>query len=218
MIEESTRLEMFNASQIPIYGDPWIKEQPRKGDVEQIISAQNHGNIKLNLGCGIKRFHKPDYINIDISEDCKADLWMDVECEQFPFEENSVMEIRADNLLEHFSDLIHCMNECHLMLKPGGTFWFRVPAVDRFEIRREDYPVSDGNEAIKVRMFGAFRDPTHKKFFCEGTMDYWNGNHPTWKNYGRSYGFKPWTVKTEVFHNPSNGLFFYDTTQSPIKA
>lgn len=192
-------------------GLSWTNDQPRRNDVMQMISKLNHGNIKLNLGCGIKRFHKPDFINIDYSLECEPDLLLDVENEPFPFNENSVMEIRADNLLEHFSGLTHCMNECWTVLKPEGSFWFRVPAVDRFTIDHMD------SESIAIKMWGALRDPTHKKFFCEGTMDYWNGEHQTWKNYGKSYGFNPWKVDTKVFHNPRNGLFFYDVTQLPIK-
>lgn len=211
----STRAEQIE--QLNIGGVAWNTEQPRHGEIMQMVSKINHGNIKLNLGCGIKRFHMPEWINIDHSIDCNPDLILDVENEEFPFNENSVAEIRADNLLEHFSSLTHCMNECWTVLKPGGVFWFRVPAVDRFEIEILNPAYLSTPQPAKIRMYGAFRDPTHKKFFCEGTMDYWNGDHQTWKNYGKSYGFRPWKVDTKVFHNPKNGLFFYDVTQLPTK-
>jgi len=176
--------------------------------------------IKINLGCGRKRFHKQGYINIDVSPGCEPDVLLDVEHDPLPYADNTATEIVADNLFEHFEDLVFVLNECHRVLMMGGRLWFRVPAADRFEYATEHAPhgVDKRNEAIKIVMWGAFRDPTHKKFFCEGTFDYWNAEHPTFKNYGGpSYNFKPWTVDLKVTHNPSNGLFFYDAMQFPVK-
>ncbi len=176
-------------------------------------------NLKLNLGCGAKRFHKADFLNIDCSRTCDPDFVFNVEKDFWPFEADSVIEILADNLLEHLEDLVFVMNEAWRVTKSNGSFWFRVPAVDRFEmVEDKDHRATGSKQSMKVIMWGAFRDPTHRTFFCQETMDYWQHDHPTHRDYGRpAYGFLPWHVTTEVFHNPRNGLFFYDVRQVPIK-
>jgi len=207
--------ELEPPTSVGLYGGSWTEDESRREDL-RLMFAENR--LKLNLGSGPKRFHKKDHINIDISPACDPDFKLDVENRPMPFETNSVISAYADNLLEHLGDLTHFMNELHRVLRVGGLFWFRVPAVDRFELLEDDEHNAKGfKKAMQVIMWGAFRDPTHKTFFCQGTMDYWNHEHPTHRDYGRAYSFLPWHVETKVFHNPSNGLFFYDVTQVPIK-
>lgn len=151
--------------------------------------------IRLNLGCGIKRFHKPDYINIDISPECEPDILMDI-TKPWDIQENSIEKIRADNVLEHVGrdvngeDLLQVvMNEAHRVLVPDGEFWIRVPDVIKWP-------------------FGAFRDPGHSRFFCAGSFDYMDIDHNTYRNYGKSYGYKPWKVQVSEQRNPANNAVF----------
>ena len=68
-----------------------------------------------------------------------------------PFDENSVDEVRSSHCFEHLDNLVALMEDIHRMLKPGGLLTFTVPHVSNIEF---------------------FRDPTHKRPFTLGTMDY----------------------------------------------
>jgi SAM-dependent methyltransferase len=83
--------------------------------------------------------------------------------------------IVADNLLEHITNLIPLMNNCHDALAPTGRMHLTVPNV-----------VSS--------IDAAFSDPTHTRAFTPATWDYFNGNHERWRAYGRGYGIAPWRV------------------------
>lgn len=82
--------------------------------------------------------------------------------------------IVADNLLEHINNLIPLLNDCHVALRDGGRMHIRVP-------NARD-PVA------------AFADPTHVRCFVPDTFDYFNVEHPRWREYGRGYGIAPWRV------------------------
>lgn len=56
---------------------------------------------KLNLGCGHK--YDNNYINCDINTNIKADFHFDMEDNPWPFEDNSINEIKASHCLEHLS-------------------------------------------------------------------------------------------------------------------
>lgn len=84
--------------------------------------------IRLNLGCGIKRFHMPGWINIDYRKECEPDKLMDI-TNRWPLMDDSAVKIRADNLLEHIGWgvngedlLVVVMNEAHRVSAPGGEF------------------------------------------------------------------------------------------------
>jgi SAM-dependent methyltransferase len=136
--------------------------------------------IKIDIGCGR---NKPDgFIGIDIVQIIdgknkkKVDIVMDIEKEALPFDDNSAIEIRAMNVLEHIADLKFVMNEFWRVLSPKGKFYGLVP-------------IAGSNSD--------FKDPTHVRHFVKGTFDYFTGtnlafpdqpSHPRYAN----YGFKPW--------------------------
>jgi len=126
----------------------------------------------INLGSGTK--HKKGYVNIDYV--APADVILNIAKEKLPFEDGSVDKIEADNFLEHLDneEFMHVMNECWRVLRPAGIFWFVVPDA----LRWPD---------------GAFGDPTHKRFFVQRSFNYFT-DHPTYHNYGKSYGFKMWRL------------------------
>lgn len=72
--------------------------------------------LKLNLGCGI--FYKPGYINVDLFEKSIADQIYDVR--HLSFEDNSVDEIEASHILEHFDviQIPYILSEWLRVLKP----------------------------------------------------------------------------------------------------
>ena len=137
--------------------------------------------IKLNLGSGCITYE--GFINIDNISiksgrgDELIDVIMDLEKDKLPYEDNSVDEIKADNILEHIGDgLIFLMNECHRVLKPEGIMTGNVPPANSE---------------------GAIRDITHKRQFVKGSFGYFCGQNdrfpaqPYRPKYA-NYGVKPW--------------------------
>lgn len=80
--------------------------------------------IKLHLGCGDEIL--PDYINCDI-ENPKADMLFDAT--KIPFPDNSVDEIRAYHLIEHFvfQNVFDILKEWLRALKPNGILVLETP-------------------------------------------------------------------------------------------
>lgn len=81
--------------------------------------------MKLNIGCGSDI--REDYINIDRAKNPGVDVVFDLEELPYPFEDNSVDEIYASHILEHFQDPIAIIHELHRILKVGGQLRIKVP-------------------------------------------------------------------------------------------
>ena len=159
--------------------------------------------LKLNIGCG--RIRIPDHIGIDIVQiidgngNACVDIIRDVSKIGLPFCDDSCDHIVVDNVLEHISDLKLLLNECWRVLKVDGILEGIVPLA--------------GTD-------GAFRDPTHVRFFTESTFDYFCGsniafpNQPQKPKYARYY-FLPW-IKIEVARPESNGNIKFKITPRKI--
>ncbi len=78
---------------------------------------------KVELGCGFRK--TPGYIGVDWVKFPGVDIVADLS-KKFPFQDNSVDELRAHHFLEHM-DYYHIMNEMWRILKPGGVVRARVP-------------------------------------------------------------------------------------------
>ena len=81
--------------------------------------------LKLNAGCAV--VYENGYTNIDLH--ClEADLKADVR-EPLPYKDNSVDEILASHLLEHFKfrELPKVLQNFHRVLKQNGVLHIRVP-------------------------------------------------------------------------------------------
>jgi len=85
-------------------------------------------NYKLNLGCGI--IYRPGHINIDLFDKSTADLLGDVT--RLPIKPNSVLQIEAYHLIEHFDDIhtTYVLCEWFIVLKPGGTLILELPELE----------------------------------------------------------------------------------------
>ena len=84
-------------------------------------------SVKVNIGCG---YRNPEgWIGVDIRKFDGVDIICDVGKDKFPFDDNSVDEIVASELFEHFNvdQLFHCLDECWRTLKPSGTLQVIVP-------------------------------------------------------------------------------------------
>lgn len=165
--------------------------------------------IQINLGCGMKQFHKPGYVNVDMRHNCQPDVQHDITISPWPFDTNSAVLIEADNILEHIGygtrgeDLLcTVLNEAHRVLVSDplnpGRLWFRVPDF-------LSWP------------YGAIRDPTHRRFFCAGSVDYWDQSHQTHRNYGASYGYKPWIILNKKIVPGNGDQRFLEVVQAPAK-
>lgn len=140
--------------------------------------------MKLNLGCS--DHVKPGFIGVDIAP--PADIVADLR-NQWPFEDSSVDEIYAHDVLEHLPQ-IWGMNEAHRVLKPGGKLDLAVPAV----------ALGDG----RINP-GAFCDPTHISWWSPDTIYYfderWNNPKGERGRLGPAYGItalfraKLWELK-----------------------
>jgi len=82
--------------------------------------------LKLNLGCGLDK--RQGYVNIDCRPECNPDLLHDL-TKPLPYSDNSVDEIIAKDLLEHFShhDVERILQDWYRVLKPGGKIYIQTP-------------------------------------------------------------------------------------------
>jgi len=122
--------------------------------------------VKLNLGCGDEII--TGYINVDLYNN-KADMKFD--CAKLPVADNSVDEIRAYHVLEHFdfNQTWNVLREWNRALKPGGKLRLETP--DFLESCK--LFAMTNNEAIRIRLYGHFfafpweDGNTHKFLFTE---------------------------------------------------
>ena len=83
---------------------------------------------KLNLGCG-KHFtpSTPDEIGVDIHPFPNVGIVCDLNNVPWNIQDNFVQSIVAIHLVEHLRSLVDFMNECHRILKPGGSLYLETP-------------------------------------------------------------------------------------------
>lgn len=132
--------------------------------------------LKLHLACG--HDYDNDYINVDLyaPEDAKCDVRFDVM--KLPYEDNTVDEIKAFHIIEHFHffEVKEVLSEWYRVLKPGGRLYIETP--DFLETCRsfvEGSPVMP-IEDWRVLLYGHFfahpwvPGQTHKFLFTENQM------------------------------------------------
>lgn len=134
--------------------------------------------MKLNLGAGSTKLD--GFVGVDIRpvSDMTADL-----SNPWPFEDESIEEIRASHIVEHLPDPLFTMAEAFRVLKPGG----------RIDI---DVPSTNG--------MGAFQDPTHKSFWNLNSFIYYDHN----QNLGEMYGCNQWELLVvQEYNHPGVAAF-----------
>ena len=117
---------------------PPILEQSTEPEIDQPKVNGNclgrGGPIRLNLGGigddGNDRILK-GFLVVDLQDLPLVDVQCDVS-KLTPFQDNSVDEIYASNVLEHFmhTDTVRVLQEWRRVLKPGATCWISVPDMD----------------------------------------------------------------------------------------
>ena len=94
---------------------------------------------------------KPGYVNADRVPLPGIDVVADFTHRPFPFRDDVFDEVFMSHVLEHLPDTIGTMEEVHRIAKPGATVVVKVP---------------------HYKHSNAFKDPTHVRFFTEGSFDY----------------------------------------------
>lgn len=106
--------------------------------------------MKINLGGG--EVKKEGFTNFD----CVAFPTVDIVCDLtkgIPLPDSSVEEVYSAHFLEHLEDVPKMMKEIYRVCQPNALVKIKVPY---------------------FKSIGAFKDPTHKSFFTEGTLEYFS--------------------------------------------
>jgi len=122
--------------------------------------------MRINLGCSDRTLS--GYENVDIVPGPGVDVVADLR-ETWPWEDSSVEEVVAWDIIEHLPDKIHTMNELWRVLVPGG-------------LAKIEVPTTDGT--------GAFQDPTHVSFWNERSFLYYEAGNPYRERFAEGYGIK----------------------------
>lgn len=122
--------------------------------------------MKLNLGCA-DRF-KEGYVNVDRFRPNNVDgVFQLADLSQlFPWQDSSIEEIVADDIIEHLPNKIQTMNEIHRVLVPGGLVHIFVPT-------------TDGR--------GAWQDPTHVSYWNRNSFLYFTKGVAEYERFHESY-------------------------------
>lgn len=121
--------------------------------------------MKLNLGAADRSI--AGFVSVDIAPpaDTIADL-----AKPWPWEDSSVDEVKALDVVEHIEDRIHFMNELYRVLKPGAKVTIETP------------------NACKGA--GYFQDPTHKSPWVMNSFQYFQEGSFAHNRLAKAYGIK----------------------------
>lgn len=127
--------------------------------------------IKLNLGCGSDI--RPGYINIDIRELPGVNLVLNLEADPLPYDDNSVDEILAKDVIEHFSfrNIERVLKEWHRVLKPGGLLTVQTPDFERIAAKFIHGEIKTWYE-LSYWLYGAqdYPENHHKAIFTKSEL------------------------------------------------
>ena len=132
--------------------------------------------LRLHLACG--HDYTEGFINIDFyaPEDAVCDARFDVM--KLPYPDNSVDEIKAFHIIEHFHffEIQEVLKEWHRVLKPGGRLWLETPdfleSCRSFVEGSPSMPIQDWRVLLYNHFFAHAWIPgqTHKFLFTEDQL------------------------------------------------
>ena len=129
----------------------------------EAVVASGERELRLNLGACDRPFD--GFVSVDICP--PADVVADLS-QRWPWEDSTVSEVRAHDVIEHIEDRIHFMNELHRVMKPGAVATIETPNA--------------------ARGAGFFQDPTHKAPFCLNSFQYFQAGSFAKQRLARAYG------------------------------
>ena len=142
----------------------------------------------LDLGCG-KNKQKDATVGIDNIQLPGVDIVWDLSKFPYPFGTSNIDKVYCSHILEHFEhgtrDKI--LKEVYRILRPGGKIEIRVP------------------HAFSIV---ANIDPTHKTYYCLGTVDYFvkNNKYSYYKEINYDFKLEKTWVNLHLFKE-HNSLF-----------
>lgn len=143
----------------------------------------------LDLGCGKNKYkgkNKEDIvIGVDKIKIPDVDVVWNLEKFPWPFKNNEFDLVITSYVIEHISDLIKLMEEIHRISKKNAIVDIRVPYFSHY---------------------GAYQDPTHKRFFILKTFDYFTDTSKL--NYYSKKRFK--IIKKELKFSTTRKSVFVD--------
>lgn len=116
----------------------------------------------MNLGACDRKV--AGFLSVDICE--PADVVADL-AQRWPWEDSSIDEVIAYDIIEHIADRIHVMNELHRVLKPGARATIETP------------------HACGP---GFWQDPTHKSGWVMNSFQYFEHGSFAQGRLAKSYG------------------------------
>ncbi len=114
------------------------------------MKKYDYDNVRLNLGSSDRIL--PGFLNLDIQPVAGVDIVCNLN-DGIPLNDNTVTEIYTAHTLEHLDDTVHIMEEIFRVCKKGAVVRIKVPY---------------------FKSTGAFKDPTHRRFFTEETFTYFD--------------------------------------------
>ena len=155
--------------------------------------------LKLHLACG--HDYEESYINVDLyaPEDAVCDVRFDVM--KLPYEDNSIDEIKAFHIIEHFHffEAQDVLKEWYRVLKPGGVLHIETP--DFLESCRA---FVNGDGDFRVLLYNHFfahpwiPGQTHKFLFTEDQLK----TNLEWAGFKNSHRCPPASkyVRPDTYH------------------
>lgn len=147
----------------------------KKTNLNDYLSKYNNLD-KLHLGCG--NIYIKGWVNVDVLQTGATDIVMDIK--KLPgIKHNSVKEIYACHVLEHFStkEVIEILRRWNQVLIPGGKLRISVPdldAITRIYQKNIKHFQTPGNQPWVALIYGGQKDEYdfHKTGFNECWLKY----------------------------------------------
>jgi SAM-dependent methyltransferase len=113
------------------------------------LNASSAAGVRLDLGCGLRK--EPGFTGLDRLALPGVDIVCDLDREAIPLPDDSVVEVHTRHFLEHTADLLAVMQETWRVCRDGARVRIAVPYFNSI---------------------GAYRDPTHRRFFTWETFEH----------------------------------------------
>ena len=152
--------------------------------------------MKLNLGAHDRS------VDGFASVDCipPADIVADLS-KPWPWDDSSIDEVIAFDVIEHVEDKIHFMNELWRVLRPGAKARIETPNA------------AHGS--------GFFQDPTHKSPWCLNSFQYFEDKSFAHRRLAKSYGilarFKVLELREDSYQDAYEVVWKIHATLEAVK-